>query len=130
MPVEKREAAWIKKHGEKKSVKDWLVANPPPAEFQGTPQQWAFLEMEEEPIDDPLEPDFEEFPEGKPVTRREHDELRLQVARVAKGFNRAIKKRREVPPPAPPPSPGPEVIPPAPVKRTGLAAILAPLERR
>ncbi len=121
-------ARWIKKHGEKKSVKEWLEAHPPPADFEGTPQDYAFAEMEEEPIDDPIEPDYDEFPqEGKFVTRAEHDALRAQVASSTRKVRNAIKRaRRSDPPPPPPPTLGP----PSPKRATGLAAILAPLARR
>lgn len=131
MPVD-RMAQWIKKHGETKAVKDWLAANPPPADFTGTPQEYAYAEMPDDaPVDDPLEPDLEEMPEGAPVTRREHDELRDQVARVAKKFNRALKNSQRQPDTPPSPAPAPEPSP-APVARTrgGVAAILDPLRRR
>ena len=119
-------ARWIKKHGEKKSVKEWLEAHPPPPEFEGSPLDYAFAEMEEEPIDDPIEPDFEEFPEGKYVTRAEHDALRAQVASSTRKVRNAIKKARRSEPPPPPPLPPT----PSPKRANGLAAILAPLARR
>jgi hypothetical protein len=131
MPVD-RKAKWIEKYGDTAACRKWLEDNPPPAGWTGTPQEYAF---EEGPIDFPLEvPDGEEPPIDPPapeaaVTRREHDALREQVARVAKGFNRAIKKKRAAAEEFPP-APRPPVADTAPVAPRGLAAILAPLKRR
>lgn len=120
-----KEARWIKRFGEHKTVKAWLVANPPPENWEGKPEAWAYQEMTEDPIDEPLVPDDDDELHA-PVTRKEHDELREQVRNATRGFNRAIKKRREVPPPPPAPPPAPPVA----RKPGGLAAILAPLKRR
>lgn len=129
MPAKKE--SWIEKYKDNTACKKWLEDNPPPEGWHGTPMEYAF---EEGPIDFPLDvPDGEEGPidppEPMPVTRREHDELREQVARVAKGFNRAIKRKRaQVEPNPPAPAPVLEAPPAAP--RRGLAAILEPLKRR
>lgn len=123
-----RKNNWIEKYGKAWAFKQWLKENPPPPDWKGTPEEWAY---EEGPIDFPLEP--EEEPEEIPVpvpsasvSREEFDALRERVTKVSKGFNKAIKKNREtVPDPAPPP------VPPTPSsKKNGLASILAPLARR
>lgn len=135
MPAKKE--SWIAKYENNKACQQWLVDHPPPEGWHGTPMEYAF---DEGPIDFPLDvPDGEEEPitppeplpaaADSPVTRREHDALREQVARVAKGFNRAIKKKRaqvtELPPAPPAPVPAPAAAP-----RRGLAAILEPLKRK
>lgn len=129
MPID-RETKWIEKFGGTKHVKDWIAANPPPADWTKTPQRWAYSEMPDDPEPDELSLPNEMDEQNAPVTRREVDELRAQVARVAKGFNRAIKKNRErTPDPPPTPLPGPPSDE-GPKKLTGLAAILEPLKRR
>lgn len=127
MPAD-RKSAWIKKHGQSKAVKDWLVANPPPAEFEGTPQEWAYTEMADEPESDD-EPLLPEDDEGRPISRKEHDELRGQVATMAKRFRNAIKRTRN----APPGVENPQTLsspPSGPKALAGVAGILAPLKRR
>jgi hypothetical protein len=127
MPAD-RKASWIKKHGQSKAVKEWLVKNPPPADFTGTPQEWAFGEMEDEPESDE-EPLLPADDDGTPITQKQHDELRSQVAKMANRFRNAIRKTRTAPPgvdepPAPPaPTTGPK-------KLTGVAGLLAPLKKK
>ena len=132
MPAD-RMAQWIKRYGDTKAVKDWLKKNPPPAGFEGPPEAWAYQEMPDDPIDDPIEPGDEDQPLDA-VSRQEHDALRDQVARITKRFNSALKRSRERSPgePVPPnPSPSPESPAPAPRPtpkvRRGVGSLLSPL---
>lgn len=36
---------WIREYQNNPGVIRWLSENPPPAEWQGTPMEWAFEEM-------------------------------------------------------------------------------------
>lgn len=36
---------WIERHRDDPAVAAWLKKNPPPAQWQGTPMEWAFTEM-------------------------------------------------------------------------------------
>ena len=38
-------AAWVRQYGHHPSVKNWLKKNPPPPNWQGTPEEWAYTEM-------------------------------------------------------------------------------------
>ena len=130
-----RQAKWIAKYGESKAVKKWLADNPPPADFAGTPQEYAYQEMPDDPIDDPIEPSDDDQPlDARYVSRQEHDALRDQVARTVKGFNRALKRSRERsreganPPATPPASEPPTPTPEAPARpRRGVGSLLSPL---
>ena len=39
-----RRAAWIRKHRTDPAVRAWLEKHPPPAEWTGTPLEWAYEE--------------------------------------------------------------------------------------
>ena len=44
MSDEARERRWIKQHRSDPAVRAWLRDHPPPAEWEGSPMQWAFTE--------------------------------------------------------------------------------------
>lgn len=48
MPTEKQlehRREWIENYGQRPSVQRWIKDNPPPKQFEGTPEEWAYLEM-------------------------------------------------------------------------------------
>ena len=45
MTAAEKEREWIRRYGDDPRVVRWLAANPPPLDWTGTPEQWAYLEM-------------------------------------------------------------------------------------
>lgn len=41
----RRMAEWIRKYGHHPSVQLWIKKNPPPPEWRGTAEHWAYTEM-------------------------------------------------------------------------------------
>jgi len=40
-----RQREWIERYGKRESVQNWIRDNPPPKQFQGSGEEWAYLEM-------------------------------------------------------------------------------------